>query len=170
MFVWFAAGSFLIVVMVFDSPAVDYRFVMLGAVLPVAEGAVGGPWLLHTLLGCAVVFAVVVIATRGRRLAGRRAIGLPIGLFLHLVLDGTWLNSKLFWWPFRGGRPLGEGRMPEFDHLGTSVALEIVGVAIALYSIRRFELYRPARRREFVRTGRLSRDLMRRPPTRKANR
>ena len=71
MVIWFAAASFLIVVMVFDSPAVDYRMVMLGAVAPVLEGAVAGPWLLHTVVGCAAVFVVVVTATRGRRLAAR---------------------------------------------------------------------------------------------------
>lgn len=161
MFVWFAAASFLIVVMVFDSPAIDYRLVMLGAVAPVLEGVVGGPWILHTLAGCAVVFAVLVLATRGRRLAGRRAIGLPIGLLLHLVLDGTWANSALFWWPFGGGRSLGEGSIPEFEHVAVSIALEVVGVAIAIYAIRRFELARPDRRREFLRTGRLGRDVMR---------
>jgi hypothetical protein len=160
MFIWFAAASFLIVAMVFDSPAVDYRIVMLGGVAPVFEGAVGGPWLLHTLAGCVVVFAVVVIATRGRRLAARRAVGLPIGLLLHLVLDGTWLNRSLFWWPFGGGRPLGEGRIPEFDHLGPSLALEVVGVVIAIFLVRRFELALPDRRRAFVRTGRLARDVM----------
>jgi hypothetical protein len=162
MFIWFAAASFLIVVMVFDSPAVDYRMVMLGAVAPVLEGAVAGPWLLHTVVGCAAVFVVVVIATRGRRLVARRAIGLPIGLFLHLVLDGTWLNSSLFWWPFGAGRPLSEGRIPEFDHLAASVALEVLGVAIAIFLIRRYELAQPDRRREFVRTGRLAREIMRR--------
>jgi hypothetical protein len=162
MFIWFAAASFLIVVMVFDSPAVDYRMVMLGGVAPVLEGAVAGPWLLHTLVGCAAAFVVVVIATRGRRLAARRAIGLPIGLFLHLVLDGTWLNSSLFWWPFGGGRPLSEGRIPEFDHLAASVALEVFGVVIAIFLIRRYELVQPDRRREFVRTGRLARAVLRR--------
>jgi hypothetical protein len=162
MFIWFAAASFLIVVMVFDSPSVDYRMVMLGAVAPVVEGAVGGPWLLHTLAGCVVVFAIVVVATRGRRLAARRAVGVPIGLLLHLVLDGTWLSSSLFWWPFGGGRPLGEGRIPEFDHLGPSLALEVVGVLIAVFLVRRFELAVPDRRRAFIRTGRLARDVMRR--------
>ncbi|TML18982.1 MAG: hypothetical protein E6G39_02285 [Actinobacteria bacterium] len=144
MFVWFAAASFWIVVMVFDSPAIDYRLVMIGGVAPVFEAAVGGPWILHTLLGCAAVFAVIVVATRGRRLAARRAIGLPIGLLLHLVLDGTWMNRS------------------EFDHVATSVVLEIVGVAMAIFAIRRFELARPDRRREFMRTGRLGRDVMRR--------
>jgi len=162
MFVWFAAASFLIVVMVFDSPAMDYRLVLLGSVAPVLEGVVGGPWLLHTLAGCVVVFAVVVVATRGRRLTARRAIGLPIGLLLHLVLDGTWTNSALFWWPFGGGRPLGKGRIPEFDHATVSLMLEVVGVALAVFAIRRFELTRPDRRREFLRTGRLGRDVVRR--------
>jgi len=163
MFVWFAAASFFIVVMVFDSPAMDYRLVVLGSVAPVLEGAVGGPWLLHTLAGCVVVFAVVVVATRGRRLTARRAIGLPIGLLLHLVLDGTWTNSALFWWPFGGGRPLGKGRIPEFDHVAVSLMLEVVGIALAIFAIRRFELTRPDRRREFLRTGRLGRDVVRRP-------
>ena len=163
MFVWFAAASFFIVVMVFDSPAMDYRLVVLGSVAPVVEGAVGGPWLLHTLAGCVVVFAVVVVATRGRRLTARRAIGLPIGLLLHLVLDGTWTNSALFWWPFGGGRPLGKGRIPEFDHVAVSLMLEVVGIALAIFAIRRFELKRPDRRREFLRTGRLGRDVVRRP-------
>jgi hypothetical protein len=161
MFIWFAAASFLIVAMVFDSPAVDYRIVMLGGVVPVFEGLVGGPWVLHTLAGCVAVFVIVVIATRGRRLAARRAVGLPIGLFLHLVLDGTWTNSSLFWWPFGGGGALGNGRIPEFDHLGASIALEVLGVAIAIFLIRRYELAQPDRRRQFLRTGRLSRDVMR---------
>jgi hypothetical protein len=161
MFIWFAAASFFVVVMVFDSPALDYRMVMLGAVTPVIEGAVGGPWVLHTLTGCAAVFAIVVVATRGRRLAARRMIGLPIGLLLHLVLDGTWLSSSLFWWPFGGGRPLGQGRIPEFDHLGPSVALEVVGIAIAVVLVRRYDLARPERRRQFVRSGRLAREVMR---------
>jgi hypothetical protein len=122
---------------------------------------IGGPWLLHTLLGCAAIFAIVVTATRGRRLAARRAVGIPIGLLLHLVLDGTWLNSSLFWWPFRGGAPLGKGPLPEFDHLVASVVLEVVGIAIAIYLVRRYELTRPDRRKVFLRSGRLGRDVMR---------
>ena len=36
MFLWFAGGSFVLVWLVFRSPAVDFRLVMLGAVLPVS--------------------------------------------------------------------------------------------------------------------------------------
>jgi hypothetical protein len=161
MFVWFAAASFLIVVLVFSSPALDYRLVMLGAVAPVAEAAFGGPYVLHTLLGSVTLLVLVVLATRGRRLAARQLVGLPIGTFLHLVLDGTWSRTELFWWPFLGGDPLGAGQIPEVDHLARSIVLELVGVGIAVWLVVRFELRDPARRREFTRTGRLGRDLIR---------
>ena len=29
-------------------------------------------------------------------------LGLPIGMFLHLVFDGAWNNTEVFWWPFFG--------------------------------------------------------------------
>ena len=41
MFFWFLACGVLVVLFVFDSPAVDYRFVAAGSVLPVAETATG---------------------------------------------------------------------------------------------------------------------------------
>ena len=161
MFIWFASASFLIVVLVFSSPAVDYRFVMLGAVAPVGEVFVGGPYVLHTLLGSVALFGAVVLATRGRRLSARRFVGLPIGMFLHLVLDGTWTRAELFWWPFLGADALGAGQVPEVEHLGVSIVLEVVGIGIALWLVRRFALTEPARREEFFRTGRLGRDLLR---------
>jgi hypothetical protein len=161
MFVWFAAAAFLVVVLVFSSPALDYRLIVLGAVLPVAEGAFGGPYVLHTLVGSVALLVVVVLATRGRRLVARQWVGLPIGTFLHLVLDGTWSRTELFWWPFLGGDPLGAGQTPELEHLGVSLVLEVVGVVIALWLVRRFELTDPARRAELLRTGRLGRDLLR---------
>jgi hypothetical protein len=160
-FIWFAAASFLVVVLVFSSPAIDYRLVMLGAVAPVVEGLFGGPYVLHTLLGSVALLVIVVVATRGRRLVARQLVGLPIGMFLHLVLDGTWSNAELFWWPFLGGDPLGAGQIPELEHLGVSIVLELVGVAIAVWLVRRFALTEPARRAEFLRTGRLGRDLLR---------
>jgi hypothetical protein len=160
MFFWFAAMSFLAVLFVFNSPAIDYRWVMLGSVLPVFEAVFGGPYLLHTLLGSVAMFAAVVIVTRGRRLAARRLVGLPIGSFLHLVLDGTWSRSSLFWWPFLGTDALGKGRVPEFDHLGLSIVLELLGIGVMVWIVRRFELTRPERRREFLRSGRVGRDLL----------
>ena len=58
----------------------DHRFVVLGAVLPVVEGLVGGPWILHTpILGVALL-AAVMLGARGRRLTQRRWLGVPIGM------------------------------------------------------------------------------------------
>ena len=96
MFFWFVAFSVLVVLAVFDSPAMDYRTVILGSVLPVVEVVVGRPFVLHTLLGSAAVLVLVVLATRGRRLSARRLVGLPIGLFLHRVADGTRYPAVFF--------------------------------------------------------------------------
>lgn len=161
MFFWFAGVGFVLVVLVFSSPNVDYRLVMAGAVLPLAEALVGGPWLLHTLLGSAALLVAVTLATRGRRLAGRRWVGLPIGVFLHLVLDGTWTDAKLFWWPFLGGSPLGDGPVPELRHVVVSLVLDLVGLAVLVWAWRGFGLDRPGDRERFLRTGQLPRELFR---------
>ncbi len=158
MFVWFAAFAVLVVAAVFDSPAMDYRFVIAGAVLPVIEVVVGHPYVLHTLVGCVVAFVLVALVTRGRRLVARRLVGVPIGLFLHLVADGTWAHASLFWWPFLGGHAFGHGEVPERGHLGASLVLEVVGFAGAAWIIRRYALVAPAPRRRFVVSGRLDRD------------
>jgi len=153
---WFAALSVLIVVFVFQSAAVDHRMVAAGAVAPVAEVALGGPYLLHTLAGSVLAMVLVMLVGRGRRLVQRRWLGVPIGLFLHLVLDGTWTRTELFWWPFAGLDVLGEGRLPEFDRpLGVVVLLELVGFAVAVWLVRTHELTDPVARRRFLRTGRL---------------
>ena len=65
MFFWFAAFAALVVVAVFDSPAMDYRYVIVGAVLPAVEVALGHPYLLHTLLGSVATFVVVAFVTHG---------------------------------------------------------------------------------------------------------
>lgn len=156
MLLWFVALSVLIVVLVFQSTAVDYRMVALGAVLPVGEVVLGGPYLLHTLLGSVVAMGLVMLVARGRRLVQRRWLGVPIGLFLHLVLDGTWTRTDLFWWPFAGFDTLGDGRLPEFDRpVGVILLLEAIGLAVAVWLVRTNGLTDPVARARFVRTGRL---------------
>ncbi len=156
MLLWFVALSILIVALVFQSAAVDHRMVALGAVLPVAEVLLGGPYLLHTLVGSVLAMVLVMGVARGRRLVQRRWLGVPIGLFLHLVLDGTWTRTELFWWPFAGLDVLGEGRLPEFDRpLGVILLLEVIGVLVGLWLVRAYGLTDPAARARFLRTGRL---------------
>jgi hypothetical protein len=158
---WFAGASFLIVWLVFRSPALDYRLVMLGAVLPVGEAVMGGPWVLHTLLGGVGLLAIVVLATRNRRLLRRRWIGLAVGVLLHLALDGTFARAELFWWPFLGAA-LGEGGLPELERsVPVLVVLDVLGAAALVWGYRRFDLADPERRQRFLHTGQLDRALAR---------
>jgi len=156
MLVWFVVGAVIAVALVFDSPAMDFRLVALGAVLPVVEGVAGGPRLLHTpITGVALLGGVMVVA-RGRRLLQRRWLAVPIGLLAHLVLDGTWLDTEVFWWPFVGLDALGGSRVPEFGRLGTGLLLELVGLILGAWAWRRFGLDDPKARRALWVEGRLT--------------
>ncbi|WP_419926653.1 hypothetical protein [Candidatus Poriferisocius sp.] len=159
MFFWFAALSFVLVALVFDSPVLDFRVVMLGSVLPVVELLVGGPWALHILLGPLVVLVVVMLVTHRRRLVRRRWLGLPIGLLMYLVLDGAWLRTELFWWPVLGVS-VDSADLPEFRPLGVLVILELVGLAVGAWAVRRYGLTDRQRLRLLCTQGRLDRAQM----------
>jgi hypothetical protein len=158
MFLWFLGVSFAAVWNVFRSPVLDYRLVMVGAVLPLAEIPFGGPKLLHTLAFSVGLLAAVMLATRGRRLVRRRWISLPIGVLMHLVLDGVWARTEVFWWPFFGFA-FPSGPLPELDHGAWTVVLEIIGAAALVWCWSAFGLADPVRRAEFLRTGHLDREL-----------
>ncbi|MDA3041063.1 MAG: hypothetical protein O3C27_16340 [Actinomycetota bacterium] len=160
MFLWFLVVAPVIVAEVFRSPMVDYRVVALGAVLPLAEALLGGPSVFHTLLLPVVVLTVVMLATQRRRLVRRRLLGLPIGLLLHLVLDATWADRTLLWWPAFGGS-FGEGQVPEVDRaLAVGLGLEVIAVAIGVWAARRYELVDPRNRSRLVRSGQLDRHVL----------
>ena len=158
MLLWFAGMTFLVVVLVFDSPKLDYRIVMLGALVPLIEVAIGGPWILHTLLAPVVVLGAVMVLGRSR-LAKRRWIGLPIGMFMYLVLDAAWANEQLFLWPLFGVQ-VDDAHLPTSPPLGLAVALEVAGFAALAWGWHRFGLSDPRRRELFWRTGNLDRDVM----------
>jgi hypothetical protein len=155
MLVWFAAGSAVIVWAVFQSPAIDYRMVMLGSVLPLVEVPFGAGFL-QTLLAPCLALGIVMAATVGRRLVRRRYLGIPIGMFLYLVLSGAWTDTSVFWWPIGGGS-LYDDPAPVVDHGAWSVVLELVGIGLAVWAYRRFGLEDRGRRGRFLRTGQLDR-------------
>ncbi len=160
MLLWFAGMSFILVWSVFKDTAIDYRLVMAGALLPdVVDALFGGPRMLHTLSFSVGLLVVVMLATRGHRPLRRRLLALPIGTFCHLLLDATWTRSITFWWPFLGTRLTGNG-LPSLQRpVGVLVALEVLGFLALVWCHGRFRLGEPERRRTFVRTGRLGRDL-----------
>jgi hypothetical protein len=159
MLLWFVGPSILLVWSVFRSPAADYRVVALGAVLPLVELPFGEPRLFHSLTGAALVLAAVMIGARGQRLVQRRLLGLPIGMLMHLVLDGAWTDTRGFWWPFLG-TSWSTSELPELGRGGFNVVLELAGAAACWWGWRRFRLVEPDRRQLFVRTGRVGRDIV----------
>ena len=160
MLLWFAGGSLVLVWQVFRDPAIDYRLVIAGALTPDAVDVVlGGPRVLHTLVASAVLLVAVMLVTRHRRGIRRRLLALPIGTFLHLVLDAMWARTAVFWWPAFGPSFPGGG-LPSLSRPVLLLALQEVAGAVALaWWWRRFRLGEPERRRQFARTGRLGRDL-----------
>lgn len=154
MFVWFAVASVLIVALVFQSGAVDYRTVVVGALLPWVEALTGGPALLHSMVGAVLVLVVVMAATQRRRLLRRRLLGIPIGMMCHLVLDGSFMDTDVFAWPLLGWERA-DGQVPELENLGRSMLLEAVGIGLALWAWKLFSLHDPVRRQRARVDGRL---------------
>jgi hypothetical protein len=156
---WFVGPSILLVWSVFRSPAADYRVVAVGALLPLVELPFGEPRLFHSLTGAALLLVAVMVGARGQRLVQRRLLGLPIGLLMHLVLDGAWTDTHGFWWPVFGTSWSGS-ELPELGRGGFGVVLELAGAAACWWGWRRFRLDEPDRRRLFVQTGRVGRDIV----------
>lgn len=159
MFVWFVVMSVVVTWAVFQSPQIDYRMVALGSVLPLVELPLLGAGPLHSLLAPTVVLVAVMLATVRRRLVRRRWLGLPIGMYMHLVLDGAFTLTATFWWPFLGTDLTG-GSAPELSRGVWSLAMELAGLAVGVWAWRRFGLDDPARRSRFLRTGQLDRAVM----------
>ncbi len=156
MLIWFAGLGALGVWMVFRSPSLDYRLVAVGTVVPLVDGFSGGVWVGHTLVGSVTMLTVVIVGTRGRRLRRRRLIGVPIGTFVHLVLDGVWASTETFWWPFFG--VAFDTGLPELDRpVALLVAMELAGVAALAWCWQRFGLAEPGPRARFLRSGQLPR-------------
>jgi hypothetical protein len=160
MLLWFAGGSLVAVWFVFRSPLVDYRLVVLGSVLPLVELPFGGPRVLHSLVGSALLLAVAMLVRLGRRLAQRRLVAVPIGTMLHLVLDGAWTDTHAFWWPVLG-TSWSDADLPEVAR-GSSwtFVLEALGAVALVWCWRQFGLANRERRDRFVRTGHLDRAVI----------
>lgn len=158
MLIWFAVMSVVLTFVVFQSPAIDYRLVALGAVLPVVEVPFGaGP--LHSLMTPTLVLVVVMLTTRQRRLVRRQWLGLPIGMYLHIVLDLAWTRTETFWWPLLGAG-FSEGDALETSRGVWAVVMELTGVLVGVWAYGRFGLDDRGRRDRFLRTGQLDRSVM----------
>jgi uncharacterized membrane protein len=160
MFLWFVILAPVLVAEIFQSPMADYRMVAVGAALPLLEVVSGGPRYLHTMLVAMGLMALVMMATSKRRLLRRRLLGIPIGLLLHLVIDFTWLDSQLLWWP-AFGTDFSHAAGAAFNRsIEIGLLLELAALAVGFWAYRRYELDQPDNRELLIRSGRLARSAM----------
>ena len=155
MFLWFLGTAAIAVWFVFRDDRFDYRVLALGALLPdVIDVATGGAWVMHSVVTSVAILAAVMAVARRGTVRRRRWLALPIGTFFHLVFDGAFNNTRLFWWPF-GGLSFNDINIPSFDRLGLNVVLELAGAAMLVWLWRTNNLSNPSVRAEFIRTGQL---------------
>lgn len=159
MFFWFFGTAVVSVGFVFRDPGFDYRLLIVGSVLPIADGLPGllsgGARPLHSLTVSVLLLAVLMMATRRGGPTRKLLLGLPIGMFLHLVFDGAWTDTETFWWPFTGVG-FDDEPLPMFQRGGFSILLEIVGVLLCGWLVRMNSLLSAPARRRFLHDGRLA--------------
>lgn len=153
MLLYHVALSSVAVWVVFRDPRIDFRFVAVGSLLPLlVDAPIGERSVGHTLLLAAGVLVLVVAVTAGRRPARARLVMLPVGMLLHLVLDGAFGDQETFWWPVLGTELDGDALLPSAAVLALR---EGVGLLAAGWFVRRFGLADARRRRDFLRAGRI---------------
>ncbi len=160
MFLWFAALAIAGVFVVFRDPAIDYRLIAVGALIPDPIDAVirRGTGPAHSVVTAVGLLFAVMLLTIGRRNIRRRSLAIPIGVFAHLVLDNAWSTTATFWWPLAGH--VGERELPFIARGFGVVALqELIGLVVAAWLYRTFRLSDPTLRKQFLSTGRIRRDL-----------
>jgi len=155
MFLWFIGTAVVSVWYVFRDPTFDYRFLILGALAPDAiDAAWGGARGFHSVTLSVVVLIAVMLLTIGRRARRKMFLGIPIGFFLHLVYDGAFTNTSVFWWPFTG-LSFDGSRLPVVERGWANIFFEVVGLGLCLFIWKRFTLSETSSRREFFASGRL---------------
>lgn len=167
MILWHLGLAALIVYVTLGRRRIDYRHVLLGAVLPdLVDGILGifvfdgpsGRWMAHSLLAVIVVTVAILLGTSGpRRLA---LFGIGVGWLLHLVCDGMWKAPLTFLWPAFGLRFSTTPAEPyswdlitnPLEHPGTWGG-ELVGFAILAWFFSAFRLGEEGRLGLFLRDG-----------------
>jgi hypothetical protein len=153
---WFVGTAVLGIWVVFRDPRFDHRFLIVGVLAPdLIDGVWGGARAFHSVVTIVVMLAVIMIATIGRRPIRRRLLALPIGAFVHLIVDFAFADTDTFWWPVAGWSFDG-ARLPVVERGWWNVLLEIVGIALCVVAWRRFGLADTRRRHDFVTRGVLS--------------
>jgi len=134
MFFWFIGTAVATIWFVFHDKKFAYRLVVAGALAPdVIEVFLGHAGPLHSVVTMVAIMAAVMLITYGRKKSRSNMLAFVIGMFLHLVFDGAFTNTKMFWWPI-SGLQFGDYALPVFDRGLINIPLEIVGVLLILWT------------------------------------
>ncbi|MGE5465439.1 MAG: metal-dependent hydrolase [Betaproteobacteria bacterium] len=170
--------TLLLVFLVFTilKEKIDYRFLMIGAILPDLIDKPIGQYILNSIFQNGRIFAhtilfifllVVLAAYLERKYRFTGVSVLALGAIAHIAEDEMWRSPGTALWPLLGWE------FPKLDlqdysgyiwyqllHNPSAYLPEIVGLIIIAGFVWRFELYRPERLKAFVKTGRLARAEM----------
>ena len=167
MILWHLGITTAIVYVTLGRRRIDYRFILLGSVLPdIVDGVLGlflfdgpaGRWAAHSILAVVVVSVAIIVGLKGERRLS--VFGIGVGWLLHLVADGMWEAPETFFWPAFGGDFSDSPAEPyswdvlldPLSHLGTWGG-EVVGFAILAWFWVAFEMGRDNRFRLFLSDG-----------------
>jgi hypothetical protein len=134
MLLWFIGGALAIVWNVFHDTSIDYRFVVAGVLLPDALDLVSRRLVAHSVVTAVIGLAIVMLGTWGRKPIRKKLVMLPFGMLLHLLLDGVFNRTKVFWWPVTGGSPA-KARIVSLDRpTWLLIAMELAGAALIIWT------------------------------------
>jgi hypothetical protein len=126
MLFWFIGTSVASVWSVFRDPKFAYRWVIVGALIPIFS--------VVTVVGVLTAVMLLTIGKNATKKAARKNfLALTIGLFMHLVFDGAFLDTKMFWWPLAGITTDGYA-IPFVERGFLNIPFEIVGVALIMWT------------------------------------
>lgn len=166
MILWHLGVTAVVVYATLGRRRIDYRVVLLGALLPdlvdipLGRFVFGGRYGTQELWGHTLAFVValalgVMVLLRGDR--ARRWFVLPMAALVHLGLDAMWNQPVTFYWPLFGTAFARTGLGSFWDTLTRPAELlkEGVGLVLLAYLAIGHDLQRPSTRRQFLRTGTL---------------
>jgi inner membrane protein len=151
----------------------DYRFVLVGAVLPdLIDKPIGdyifysefqnGRLFAHTLLFVAVLTTIGWYVEKKYNFSG--ILLLALGSVVHLVLDQMWLTPSTLFWPLLGWQFDKYSDLADYEgyilyqltHNPSAYIPEFIGLFILAGFFIRFKLYRRESLMKFLKDGRLS--------------
>ncbi|CAN5670559.1 metal-dependent hydrolase [soil metagenome] len=167
MLLWHLGIATLIVYVTLGRRRIDYRMILIGAVLPdIVDGVLGlfffegpaGRWIAHSVLAAIVVTIVIILGFKADR--RQSLFGIGVGWLLHLVADGMWQAPQTFLWPAFGTEFSSSVREPytwnlfldPIAHLSTWGA-ELIGLGILAWFWVAFRLGERDRFRLFLSDG-----------------